>query len=85
MNCWKCAKPLDIAKIGFRAVCNHCDHDLHVCVNCTYYAPGKPNDCMVPGTDSVRDKERANLCEDFKPRPQNLQMEVKKKFSDLFK
>ncbi len=55
-------------KIGFRAVCIHCDADLHVCKNCRYYSPGKPNDCLVPGTESIQDRERSNLCEDFKPR-----------------
>ncbi len=54
-------------KIGFRAVCLHCNSDLHVCKNCRYFAPGKPNDCLVPGTEYIRDREAANFCEDFKP------------------
>ncbi len=68
MNCWKCAKIVsDITvKIGFRAVCQHCGVDLHVCKNCRYYSPGKPNDCAVPGTDYIRDREASNLCEEFK-------------------
>lgn len=55
-------------KIGFRAACIHCGADLHVCKNCRYYAIGKPNDCLVPGTDPVTDRERSNLCEEFKPK-----------------
>ncbi len=68
-KCWKCHKPIseEPVKIGFRAVCIHCDIDLHVCKNCRYYSPGKPNDCLVPGTDSIKDRESANLCEEFKP------------------
>lgn len=66
--CWKCKKIVseEPVKIGFRASCPHCSSDLHVCVNCRYYSPGKPNDCSVPGTDYVRDREASNLCEEFK-------------------
>ena len=69
MNCWKCKKAIsDIpVKIGFRATCIHCEADIHVCKNCRYYSTGKPNDCMIPGTDPIADKEQSNLCEDFKP------------------
>ena len=54
-------------KIGFRAACPHCSSDQHVCKNCRYYSPGKPNDCLVPGTEPIRDREASNLCEEFKP------------------
>ena len=90
MNCWKCKHLVsDVpVKIGFRAVCSHCGIDLHVCVNCRYYAPSKPNDCIVPGTEFVRDREASNLCEEFKVKielasPEHLQ--EKKKFNSLFK
>ncbi len=68
MNCWKCNKLVseEPVKIGFRAACQHCGSDLHVCKNCRYYAPGKPNDCAVPGTDYIRDREASNLWEEFK-------------------
>jgi predicted RNA-binding Zn-ribbon protein involved in translation (DUF1610 family) len=65
-ECWKCQHEIEIgSKLSFRAVCPHCGIDLHVCNNCRYYAPGKPNDCSVPGTEFVRDREAANFCEDF--------------------
>lgn len=67
--CWKCGYPLlaeEIFKMPFRAVCEKCDTDLHVCVNCLYYQIGKPNDCQVPGTDFIADRRKANFCEDFK-------------------
>lgn len=74
-------------KIGFRAVCPHCGIDLHTCTNCRYYAPGKPNDCAVPGTDFVRDREAANFCEEFKVKldPSPSRKDEKKKFNSLFK
>ncbi|OGN64350.1 MAG: hypothetical protein A3E80_05020 [Chlamydiae bacterium RIFCSPHIGHO2_12_FULL_49_9] len=88
MNCWKCRKDLgEKFPILFRTVCPHCDIDLHVCKNCKYYTPGKPNDCAVPGTDYIRDREMYNFCEEFRPKgfdsppPGGL----KKKFDSLFK
>jgi hypothetical protein len=88
VKCRKCFKALDFptTKIGFREVCPYCGIDLHTCTNCRYYSPGKPNDCLVPGTDFVRDREAANFCEDFKikedfPEPKP----GKKNFDSLFK
>lgn len=77
-------------KIGFRALCIHCDCDLHVCKGCRYFCLGKSNDCLVPGTEFIQDRERANLCEEFKPKisSQNITGKdslQKKKFDDLFK
>ncbi|MBS0626265.1 MAG: hypothetical protein JSS32_09465 [Verrucomicrobia bacterium] len=68
--CWKCGKlAADVpVKIGFRALCPHCSAALHSCVNCRYYSPGKPNDCAVPGTDFIRDREGVNFCDEFKPK-----------------
>jgi len=96
--CWKCKKQVsDLPiKVGFRATCPHCSSDLHVCKNCRYYAIGKPNECMVPGTEPIRDREAANYCEEFKPMipkevptsdlSKRLLGEVKKRdFNSLFK
>lgn len=74
-------------KIAFRAVCPHCGIDLHTCTNCRYYAPGKPNDCAVPGTDPIRDREAANLCDEFKVKTDSSKPPDgdKKKFNSLFR
>jgi hypothetical protein len=90
MKCWKCKKLISDTpvKIAFRAKCPRCEIDLHTCTNCRYYAPGKPNDCAVPGTDYVRDREAANLCEEFKVKIESTSSERdqdKKKFNSLFK
>lgn len=90
MNCWKCGSLLDNVdrKISFRAVCDNCGISLHCCKNCKNYAPGKSNDCLVPGTEYVSDREANNFCEDFEllekptPMPQRFN---KKAFDDLFK
>jgi hypothetical protein len=88
MICRKCKKSVgdSIIKISFRATCPHCDIDLHTCSQCRYYSPGKPNDCLVPGTEFIRDREAANFCEEFKPLTQIEEKgHSKNKFNSLFK
>lgn len=68
--CFKCSSAHEEAtKIPFRAVCLQCGFDLHICKTCRFYSPGKPNDCAMPGTDFVRDREAANFCEEYCPMP----------------
>lgn len=70
LSCWKCHRIQDnLSKITFRTACSYCGIDLHTCTNCRYYALGKPNDCLVPGTETIRDRETANFCEDFSIKP----------------
>lgn len=69
MICWKCGKETgegSLEKLPFRAECPHCRADLHVCKQCKFYQPGKRNDCMIPDTDFVADREKMNYCEEFK-------------------
>ena len=86
MNCFKCQVKIDTfgRKIGFREQCEKCGFDLHVCKNCEYYIPGKPNDCHIPGTEPVKDRERFNFCEDFSPRKTPFK-EEKKNLDDIAK
>jgi hypothetical protein len=50
--------------------------------------PGKPNDCLIPGTDPISDRSAANYCDEFVasgqppkqgPRPEDV---AKKLFKD---
>jgi len=90
MNCWKCGALLHnmSRKISFHAICDHCGSSLHCCRNCKNYVLGKPNECAIPGTEYIPDREANNFCEEFelldKPTdtpPKNS----KKAFGDLFK
>ena len=87
MNCWKCLKCVseEPVKIGFRSVCPHCGIDLRTCSNCRYYSLGKPNDCAIPGTEWVRDRERGNFCEDFKVKTDAPPKHKPNDFNSLFK
>jgi hypothetical protein len=91
MHCFNCRKEVTLIsnKVGFRAVCEFCDADLHVCKNCRFYSSEKSNDCLVPNAEYVKDKEKNNFCEEFSPslslreeEPKLKRVEVAKK---LFK
>jgi hypothetical protein len=69
--CWKCGasldgEPLPLARL---AVCPACHADLHVCRLCEFYDRGVANSCREPVAEEVKDKERANFCGYFQPRP----------------
>jgi hypothetical protein len=68
MKCWKCGAALDLpsnGRVPFRATCDKCNSWLHCCKNCKHYKPGRPNDCMIPGTDPISDREASNLCDEY--------------------
>lgn len=68
MKCWHCGTELADppgGKISFRATCDKCQSWLHCCKNCKNYKPGAPNDCAVPGTEYIADRESSNFCEEF--------------------
>ncbi|MDP1834386.1 MAG: hypothetical protein Q8K75_00505 [Chlamydiales bacterium] len=70
MHCWSCGTDLPdfTTRIPFKATCDKCHAWLHVCRNCKNYCPGKPNDCLIPGTELIADREKFNLCEEFNPK-----------------
>lgn len=65
--CFKCKTKTSYPdKVGFRAECK-CGEDQHVCKNCQFYDPKVYNECRETSADVVRDKERANYCDFFRP------------------
>ncbi|MFA5250026.1 MAG: hypothetical protein WC371_01285 [Parachlamydiales bacterium] len=62
--CYRCQAVLE-DKISFRSLCPKCGTDLHVCLSCRFYLPGKPSDCLIPEIDKITDKEKNNFCEEF--------------------
>jgi hypothetical protein len=71
LGCWKCgasleSEPLPLARL---AVCPACHADLHVCRLCVFYDHGVADRCREPVAEAVQDKERANFCGYFEPRP----------------
>jgi len=69
MKCWHCGADYEDfpgGRVPFRATCESCSAWLHCCKNCQNYQPGLPNDCRIPDTESIADREASNWCEEFK-------------------
>lgn len=69
--CWHCggelrALPLPLSRL---AVCPACQAELHVCRLCRFYDPRTTRQCSEIRAEEVIQKERANYCDWFKPRP----------------
>ncbi len=74
--CWKCGRPLDAVLLPIRRleVCPDCDAELHVCKMCEFYAAHVVEACTEDHAEEVRNKERANFCDYFKPTPDAYQL-----------
>jgi len=69
--CWKCGASLAALALplGRTERCGACGADLHVCRLCGLYDPRAYQQCREPTVEEVRNKERANFCDHFKPVP----------------
>ncbi len=67
MYCFYCNNKVDLLgnQVSFRATCEKCQSDLHVCKNCKHYTPNKRNECAIADIEQVKDKEKRNFCEEF--------------------
>ena len=70
LSCWKCGASLANLSLPLRRldVCPKCTAELHVCKLCVDYDTRVAKHCREPTAEEVRDKERANFCDHFKPR-----------------
>jgi len=83
---------LPLTAIGFRDLCVSCGRELHICRHCRFFKPGVFQDCLETVPEAVRDKERLNFCEYFKPDPacvtgsagKDASMKAKNAFDELF-
>ena len=71
MVCWKCGASLKALTLPLRRLeqCPACEAELHVCRMCIAFNPRLRSDCDEPMAEDVREKERANFCDYFKPKP----------------
>jgi hypothetical protein len=69
--CWKCGTSLADLTLPVRRLeeCRKCGAELHVCKLCEWYSLTVAKHCREPIAEEVKDKERANFCDYFKPRP----------------
>ena len=71
--------------------CRKCGAELHVCKLCEWYDTAVAKHCREPIAEEVKDKERANFCDYFKPRanaysstPQDAAAKAKAQLDALF-
>lgn len=71
LRCWKCGVSLADYSLPLRRIeeCRACRAELHVCRMCEFYDVGKAKHCRETIADEVKDKERANFCDYFRPTP----------------
>ncbi|EQD71203.1 hypothetical protein B1B_04589 [mine drainage metagenome] len=69
--CWKCGASLAALTLPLRRLeeCRSCRAELHVCRMCLDYDTSVAKHCREPTAEEVREKDRANFCDFFKPRP----------------
>lgn len=69
MNCYRCGASLADISLPFSRLeeCPSCANYLHVCRMCIYFDSGVPKQCREDDAEEVREKERANFCDWFKP------------------
>jgi hypothetical protein len=71
MVCWKCGASIADLSLPLRRLdeCKQCGAELHVCKLCEFYSIAVAKHCRETIAEEVKDKERANFCDYFKPRP----------------
>lgn len=65
-SCFRCGAALP-EKIFRQTTCESCGADAKVCLNCTFYDPSAHWECRETIPEAVRDKDRANFCDYFRP------------------
>lgn len=71
LACYRCGA--DLAPLSLplsrRDQCPACSADLHVCKMCISFDANVPRQCREDGAEDVKEKERPNFCDWFKPSP----------------
>jgi hypothetical protein len=70
--CWHCGASLEAISLPLRRreECPACRAELHVCRMCQSWDRGIARQCRQDDAEEVRNREQANFCDWFKPRPQ---------------
>jgi len=69
--CWKCGADLEALTLPLsrRDECARCRAELHACRMCVEYDVRVAKHCREPTAEEVSDKQRANFCDHFRPKP----------------
>jgi len=84
VKCFSCGTMLSFVDIiSRRDECPKCGEDVRVCKNCQFYDPKVYNECREPNAEVVREKDRSNLCDFFRPASGDGVSSEEKKRADL--
>lgn len=91
--CTLCKKRIDIAKYFTRtSTCPACGRDLHICLNCKFYSESSHNRCIEPKAEFQRTRDKANFCDYFLFKENNIMIsadtekeDARKRLENLFK
>ena len=69
LQCYRCGASLEALSLPLTRLdeCPQCHVYLHCCRMCSFYDPAVAEQCREDDAEEVRDKERANFCDYFKP------------------
>ena len=68
MICWNCGNSDNIPqKPGRRDLCPSCNAYLHCCRNCAFYDRNAHHECREPQAEWVKEKDKGNYCDYFRP------------------
>ena len=69
LTCWRCAASLAHLSLPLSRMdnCAHCGIDVHVCRQCVSYDRAAPRQCRNDDAEDVKEKERPNFCDWFRP------------------
>lgn len=67
--CYRCGASLAALSLPLsrQDECPECQNYLHVCKMCIYFDANVPRQCREDGAEEVRDKDRLNFCDWFRP------------------
>jgi hypothetical protein len=67
--CYRCGESLAALSLPFsrQHECPACHNYLHVCRMCRYFDANVPRQCREDGAEDVKEKDRPNFCDWFKP------------------
>ena len=71
LKCWRCGAALEDLSLPLARLdeCPECLAELHICKMCSYYDPAVTKACREDDAEEVKEKQRANFCDYFKPSP----------------
>jgi len=71
LQCYQCGTSLEKLSLPLRRLdeCPKCLRELHACRMCLLYDAHHPKNCIEEEAPEIRELERANFCDYFKPNP----------------